>query len=321
MKKLCIDEIKMITTGAADVRFEDGAFKFDKCTEKQINAWYAVNDTLGMRARTTTGIRLDFHTDSESFGFKVASGGKFEVLIDGVLRSRFTPKDGDEISVPLLDMTGKRKESFRVTLVFPSHSIGSLEYVSVDDGAYVKPHEYSTKMLFIGDSITQGHNSYYDTLSYAWRVSLYYNASSIINGIGGAFYEPETFDVPDFDPDTVIIAYGTNDATRFPKFGDMHVRVKGYLDFVKNAYGDKRVIVISPIWRATADGKNMGEDFERKRAMVENEAHVRGFEVLSGLSLVPPLNEMFADRYLHPNDLGFGVYAENVIKYINDFKK
>ena len=319
MKKLSIDEIKMITTGAAGVRAEDGVFKFDKCTEKQIAAWHAIDTALGMRSQTTTGIRIDFHTDSESFAFKVASGEKFEVLVDGVLRARFTPKCGDEITVPLVDMTGKRRDSFRVTLAFPSHSIGSLEYVAVDDGAYVKPHEYSTKMLFIGDSITQGWNSYYDTLSYAWRVSLYFNASSIINGIGGAFYEPQTFDVPDFDPDTVIIAYGTNDACRFG-FDDMHMRVKGYLDFVKKAYGNKRVIVMSPIWRGKADGKNMGEDFENKRAMVENEAHVRGFEVLSGLPLVPALDMMFDDRYLHPNDLGFSVYAENVINYISNFK-
>ena len=76
-------------------------------------------------------------------------------------------------------------------------------------------------MLFIGDSITQGWNSYYDTLSYAWRVSLYFNANSIINGIGGAFYEPQTFDVPDFDPDTVIVALGTNDFSKFKTTDEM----------------------------------------------------------------------------------------------------
>ena len=58
----------------------------------------------------------------------------------------------------------------------------------------------------------------------------------------------------------------------------------------------------------------MGEDFERKRDMVEAEAEARGFYVINGLKLVPPLDDFYADRYLHPNDLGFGLYAENLIK-------
>jgi lysophospholipase L1-like esterase len=169
-------------------------------------------------------------------------------------------------------------------------------------------------MLFIGDSITQGWNSYYDTLSFAWRLTLHYNANSIINGIGGAFYEPATFDKIDFDPDIVMIAYGTNDARRFKVFEDMERRVIGYLDLVKEAYGDKRVVVVSPIWRGDADMKPMGAEFDEKRKMIEREAAERGFEVISGLELVPPRAELFADTYLHPNDLGFGVYAENLIK-------
>lgn len=317
--RLTFDDIKSVTVGAASVYEDsDGVILFEKCTEKQIKAWYDFgSEVLSNRAKTTTGIRLDFHTNSKKIAFKTASGGKFELLIDGMLRERFTPEagcDGIEKSVVLKNAIGGDKDDFRVTLAFPSHSIGSLVYVELDDGAYIKRHEFSTKMIFIGDSITQGHNSYYDTLSYAWRVSNYYNAESIINGIGGAFYEPETFDTPDFDPDTVLIAYGTNDAFRFREYSEMEWRVIAYLDLVKAAYADKRVVVISPIWRGNAEMKPMGEEFDKKRKMIEREAAARGFEVISGLELVPPRAELFADTYLHPNDLGFGVYAENLIK-------
>ena len=313
--KLNFEQIKQITVGALCVAEDKDCYRFYRCTEKQIRAWYDADVTLGDRSKTTTGVRLDFHTNSKSFAFR-ATGRKAEVLIDGMQRGIFFP-GGDGIingKIELTDMIGNQKDDIRVTLVFSSHGEGALYFAELDDGAYIKNHEYSTKMLFIGDSITQGWNSYYDTLSFAWRLTLHYNANSIINGIGGAFYEPATFDKIDFDPDIVMIAYGTNDARRFKVFEDMERRVIGYLDLVKEAYGDKRVVVVSPIWRGDADMKPMGAEFDEKRKMIEREADARGFEVISGLELVPPRAELFADTYLHPNDLGFGVYAENLIK-------
>ena len=145
---------------------------------------------------------------------------------------------------------------------------------------------------------------------------MYFNANSVINGIGGAFFHVSTFDKPDFDPEVVILAYGTNDWGRYPDADKMKEQVVGYLDLVNEAYGDKTVFVLSPIWRAKNDGEVMGPLFDARRKMIENEAKARGFIAVDGLSLVPPLPQFFADTYLHPNDLGFGVFAENLIKVI-----
>ena len=313
---LGLEEIKSITRGAVKVWENNGAFRFAKCTDKQVDAWYKYgSEVLGTRAETTTGVRLDFYTNSKTFSFKTASGEKFELLVDGILRQRYVRGEEPfiERTVSLTDSIGKEHDEFRVTFIFPSHSIGSLEYVKLDDGAYTRVPEYKTKMLFMGDSITQGHNSKFDSLSYAWRTVSFFDADAVINGIGGAFFMPESFDTSDFDPDTVIIAYGTNDACR-SDYDYMKAKTVGFLDLVKKAYGEKKVVVLSPIWRAKNDGSFMGEDFERKRDMVEAEAEARGFYVVNGLKLVPPLDDFYADRYLHPNDLGFGLYAENLIK-------
>ena len=321
--KLDLTAIKSITHGAVNVYEEDGVFKFAKCTESQVAAWYKYgSDVLGYRAETTTGIRLDFYTDSKTFSFKTASGDKFELLIDGMLRERYTKGEDAfiEKTVKLTDPLGKEKDELRVSFIFPSHSVGALRYVELDDGAYLRAPEYKTKMLFIGDSITQGHNTKYDSLSYAWRTVRYFDADAVINGIGGAYYMPESFDKIDFEPDTVILAYGTNDACKFD-YATMTEKTVGYLDLVKEHYGDKNVIVLSPIWRARDTGAVMGEDFENKRKMVEDEAEKRGFRVISGLKLVPPVADFFADKYLHPNDLGFGVYAENLIKELSTIIK
>ena len=317
--KLSFEEIRSITVGAIDVRKTESGIGFFKCTDAQIAAWYKWNKDLGYRAETTTGVRLDFYTTSKSFAFKTTRGAKFEVLIDGMQRERFVLGEGEsaiEKKIELCDALGHNKDRHRVTLVFPSHSVGMLEYVELDDGAYFERAEYKHKLLFIGDSITQGHNSKFDTLSYAWRVTSYFDAESVINGIGGAFFDPATFEKINFDPDAVIIAYGTNDARRF-SYAEMEEKTKGFLALIKEAYADKKIIVISPIWRADNNGNVMGEDFESKRAMVEREAIALGFNVVSGLKLVPPISDFFADTYLHPNDLGFGLYAQNLIKEIS----
>ena len=315
--RLTNEELKQITFGAVEVHEEGSSLRFSKCTEKQEAAWYAYSTVLGDRARTTTGIRLDFHTDSSYIEFRASKGGKFELLIDGILRKRLS---GSETEIPtrveLTSVVGTRSESVRVTLIYPSHSLGILDYVELEDGATVTPHQYDRKLLFIGDSITQGHNSYFDSLSYAWRVTNYFNAESVINGIGGAFFATSTFDTSSYDPDAVIVAYGTNDWGRYPDFEQMKREVTGYFDLLRENYGDKKIIVISPIWRANGEGVVFGEKFDERRKFIESEARARGFYAIDGLTLLIPDPSFYSDRYLHPNDLGFSVYAENLIRQI-----
>ena len=318
--RLNFDQIKSVTFGAVGIKEEEGVLSFFKCTDRQTEAWFAQSETLGNRALTTTGIRLDFHTNSRTLRFGAPKGGKFDLLIDDELRKQFIRGDGELIcEVDLCSAVARAKEEARVTLVFPSHSVGTLSFVEIDDGAYIKPHEFDRKILFIGDSITQGHNSKYDSLSYAWQATLALNADSVINGIGGAYYHIPSFDKPNFDPDTVILAYGTNDSMRYKDTPDvMYRQVTGYLDLIKEHYPNKRVVVLSPIFRATADFAPIGEWFDARRLMIEDEAKKRGFTAISGLTLMPPIPDCFADKYLHPNDLGFSIYALNLINKLKE---
>ncbi len=319
--RLSFDEIKSVTFGAHSIECDGGVLRFHKCTDKQEKAFAALSDTLYQRSLTTTGVRLDFHTNSKKFAFKVLGSG-FELYVDGMLRGRYVKADGAdgvETSVSLTDPIGNEKESYRIMLAFPSHSVGALEYVELDDGATFSAHKHDMKLLFIGDSITQGFASSMDTLSYAWRVTQHYNADSIINGIGGAYFHTTVFDKPSFEPDSVIIAYGTNDWGRYPDYNEMYGHVCGFLDLVKEAYGECRVFVISPIWRAKGDGEVMDKAFDNRRKMIEREAEKRGFIAINGLDMVPPCKALYKDVCLHPNDNGFAFYAENLIKKLDPY--
>ncbi|MBR2461277.1 MAG: SGNH/GDSL hydrolase family protein [Clostridia bacterium] len=316
--KLSLDEIKLITVGALDIREEADGIHFYKCTENQNKAWDKLSETLGFRARTTTGVRLDFHTNSKNLKI-CAKGGKFEIYVDNLLRLQNTVNELTDTTFELKDPLGFDKDEYRVTVYLPSHGIGVLSSIEIDDKATVTPHDYDIKMLFIGDSITQGWNTKYDSLSYAYRVTRFFNANSIIQGIGGAFYHETTFDSLPFEPDVVLVAYGTNDFGRFKTYDEFMGHVSAHLRLIASEYSDKQIFVLSPIWRKDLQERSMGT-FDGARQIVIDEAAKLGLIHIDGLSLVPPIEEFFADGHLHPNSEGFSLYAENLIyelkKYI-----
>ena len=310
------DEIKDLTVGAEEISVnENGVIRFFKCTQKQNEAWQAINETLGARALTTTGIRLDFHTDSKKVTFNTETGAAFDLLIDGVIVKHFlTANDGKALTYNL------DEGDSRVTFVFPSHGVGSLISVELDDGAYAKRHSFDSKILFMGDSITQGHKSDYDSISYAYQTSFFFNADTVIQGIGGAVFHETTFD-PEikYDPDTVIIAYGTNDFGWNKTLDSLRLHTKAFFDAVKERYGDKRIICLSPIWRGDdATPKAMGY-FSECRDVVIDEILSHGFIHIDGYTLTPHDPWFYSDGYLHPNAAGFGIYALNLVKELQKY--
>ena len=319
--KLTLSEIRSVTVGALRVWQEDDGIHFSKFTEKQVSAWdHEPDKDLGPRARTTSGVRLDFHTDAKALRYAFACDTKTEVYVDGLFRGQIETKSyreaGKWIEMPLCDPLGAPLAACRVTLVFPSHDIGVLEGVELVDATYIKPHEFDCKMLFIGDSITQGWAALTDSFSYAWRVTRQFNANSIIQGVGGAYFLEEAFDHIDFDPDIVVVAYGTNDWGHYKTLAELHEHAGGFLELIANEYKGKKIFCISPIWRDLSytdpAKKPMGKFWECRAAVIE-EIEKRGLIHVDGLSLVPPLNEFYHDQYLHPNNEGFSHYAENLV--------
>lgn len=146
------NEIKNITAGAVKIEKNDTGLRFYKCTDKQIKAWYDFGHDLGVRAESTTGIRLDFITNASKACFEVC-GGKFEILINGLLSKQEII--GDDFTGVQVELNCKEN---RVTFLFPSHSIGMLKSVYINDGAEFRPTQFKNKFLFLGDSITQGWN-------------------------------------------------------------------------------------------------------------------------------------------------------------------
>ena len=311
---LSFEQIKEITVGAVHMENIDGDMRFYKYFPYMIPMWGEIKETLAKRARNTTGIRLDFHTNSKHLNLEIEEPAKFEIYIDGFFR--YTMKDTQSLSVDIDTPHGEPLEDARVTVYFPSHKEGKLKFVELDDGAYVRRHDFDRKILFMGDSITQGWESGFDTLSFASKVSRYFNAESVIQGVGGACFHPEFLEQLPIDFDWVIVAYGTNDFAFRKDFDEFYTYMCEYMAKLSRIYGDKRVFVISPIWRVLTENET-SERFEKYRSAIVAEAEKYGFIHIDGAHLVPPISDLYTDG-VHPNCVGFSLYAENLINIIKE---
>lgn len=319
--RLTFEDIKKIAVGAIKITEEANGIHFYKCTEKQQKAWAALKDILGYRALTTSGVRLDFHTNSKTIRFSASEGELFELCINGVHRKLFKMAElrekGELPCAEITDPLGYPLDEARVTLYFPAHSVGVLEYLELDDGATVVPHKFDRKMLFIGDSITQGWDSTYDSMSYAQNVSAFFNAESVIHGVGGGYFHETVFDSIDFKPDTVVVAFGTNDFGHFKTIEEFNYHCSVFLDNIAAEYADAEngIFVLSPLWRGdySTANKPMGSFKDCRQVVIDNAKRL-GLRHIDGLELVPPCVEFMADGCLHPNTAGFGQYALNLIR-------
>lgn len=311
-----LDDIRALTVGALAIEEQEDGFHFFRLTEKQRKVWSRLGYHFAVRATATCGVRLDFVTDARSLTFSCAAGN-YELHIDGLLRSKHLLEADGTVICPLCDPLGNAQKEYRVTLYLPSHTAGILRDVTLEGATYARPCEYDCRLLMIGDSITQGWESEYDSMTYAYALSRALNANSVNQGVGGACYDENTLDTLPFDPDIVTVAYGTNDYDMRPSTDEMRAHVCAFLDGIASLYAGKKIFVLSPIWRDRRDAK-MGR-FEDCRAVVIEEAARRHMIHIDGLKMVPPIPSLFSDEYLHPNALGFAYYAENVVREIKKY--
>ena len=90
--KLTFEDIKKITIGSIKTVETEKGIEFFKCTEKQIEAFKAKNEGFYKRSLATTGVRLDFVTNSEFVEFVVGEG-HYELFVDELLVKQYTSEE------------------------------------------------------------------------------------------------------------------------------------------------------------------------------------------------------------------------------------
>lgn len=302
-------EIVEISVGCVDYEVVDGNLHLYRCLREQIEAYKKLSATLGEWSGRTNGVRLDFVTDSSFFSFKVVVGKKYELFVNG--------KKEDHIELPLGETFYKEldnsKGENRLTLIFPSHESGVIDEVALSEGASFSryKHTYGKKILFIGDSITQGWDTVSDSNSYAYQVSLRYDADTVIFGVGGAYFHQSILPSCDtYNPDIVVVAFGAND---YRKGEDTLVKnMHEFMDKLLVVYRDSQIIGLTPI-RGANPPKEGKSAFRQKIESIYDEY---GIEYIDGVPLVESIPQNFADRY-HPNDKGYIEMADNLMPLLD----
>lgn len=316
-----IEQIKKITKGALFIEESDGFYSFSRFTPAQVDV-YKRNLDFYMKTKATAGIRFDFCTNSDSFSFEymVKRGSSrsfcyFDIYIDNVL-CHHIGKDEINDNIDIVHIKLKKDTIKRITVYFPCLSAVYLKNVSLEDEASIVSVDNKERFLFYGDSITQGYDAYFPSLVYAMRVSNAFNADCINQGIGAEVFDHETLDLDiPFDPTKVFIAYGTNDWSHGRE--SIYRDAEAYLKKIVCIHKDKDIYLITPIYRLDNMmlEKSIGNFYTMSRRLKEI-AERYCINVIEGTDISVPSNKAFSDNWLHPNEIGFEMMANGIIKHL-----
>jgi len=310
---LSFSQIQQFTVGAIFIDATDEGYSFRRFTSEQKEAFGATFPMWAVRSDYTSGIRIDFHTDADTVSVEVAAKGRYEVLVDDLCVYFETLNCGESFQVCL------EKGDHRVTIVLPHLEVGKIRSIVLEGETYAKPHVYGKKVAFYGDSITQGSTSVKSSQSYTWLLTRHFDFHSVNFGVGGIRFQPETLDYMGYDPDIVIVSLGTNNYGSNRPLELLETNCPAYFERIRQIYPNSKLFCITPIWRADGDVIKNAGTIHSVRAYIAQQALEYGFTVIDGFTLVPHRTEYFDDKRLHPNDLGFALYTQNLIKALKPY--
>lgn len=312
---LSTSQLKSIYFGALEfAEAEEGYLQAFQYTKPQIQYFKRVSEFWYDRCIASTAKTLEFITTATTVSFEYkflwkGSEDSIELFVDGEENQVVYVKD--------------LKDEGCITFTLPQGKKQGLIYLPVDATMLIRNVEISgeftpavkgEKVLWMGDSITQGFGPLRSSQTYVSRANRVLNYDIINQGIGGYIYDKNILtDMNGYRPDKIIISMGTNQFEN----EDLQV-VEEYYIRLKELYGDTPVLCITPIWRGDKPG--MEVIFERFCNGIKDICKkYDNITVVDGFTLVPHLSEYFLDD-LHPNAKGCEVYAENLLKAIAEAK-
>jgi hypothetical protein len=306
------EELKSIYFGAYEFEeTEDGYLQAFQYSKKQIEYFKGAMDFWYERCTASSAKTLEFTTSARkvAFDYKIiwkGSADSFELAVNGLVTDIVYVKD-------VLD-TG------RIEWELPEGEKNVIIYLTADETVLIRNFEADAKVtrakknekvLWLGDSITQGYGPLRSSCTYVSVANRLLNYDIINQGIGGYVYDKNSLmKMEGYNPDKIIVALGTN------QYGDKDMSVvEEYYETLTGIYGNEiPILCISPLWR----GDNL-EALPVLYAFCENVKKIAGryknVQIIDGMKLVPHLPEYFLDN-LHPNCFGCEVYGRNLVEEI-----
>lgn len=331
--KLNLEQVKKITTGAVNIKEENGVFSFDRFTEEQ-KEYYKSNDNFYSKAHATSGVKLSFKTDSKNLFLKIKTSdgcsrnyfsldvfvnnsvnGYIDNFSDVVLEKDYTKQNFTFGEYSKNFDLGDGEKTVCIHLPWSARTI--VEEISIDDNAFIDGVKPKKKLLAFGDSITQGYDALRPSNRYVARLAASLNAEEFNKGIGAEKFSPGLAKLKDsFVPDYITVAYGTNDWNGIDR-ETFKTNCKAFYTNLSNNYPDSKIFAITPIWRKDCGEHREFGAFETIEQYIrEITGEFKNVTVVSGYGFVPESENYFADLILHPNDKGFEFYENNLYNEI-----
>lgn len=290
---------------------DDGYLQAFQYTKEQMEYFKGAFDFWYDRCMATTAKTIEMKTDAQkiSLEYKIiwkGSEDSFELMIDGLITKIDYVKDVKEEGKLEWQLPAGMKN---VVIYLPADATILIRNFEIDSKAE-RPVK-NEKVLWLGDSITQGFGPLRSAQTYVSVANRLLNYDIINQGIGGYVYDKKSLlKMPDYTPDKIIVALGTN------QYGSETMKdVEEYYETLMSVYGNEiPVLCISPLWRG-----DKPEDSAIFQRFCDNIKKIAGsyknVKVIDGFKLVPHLSEYYLDN-LHPNCLGTETYGRNLVEEI-----
>ena len=306
------EELKKIYFGAYEFEEkEDGYIQAFQYSKKQIEYFKGAFDFWYDRCMASTSKTLEFSTEARklSFEYKIiwkGSPDSFEITVDGLVTGIKYVKDLMDTGTIEWELPEGEK---KVVIYLPADATVLIRKFSID--AELEPAVKGEKVLWLGDSITQGYGPLRSSCTYVSVANRLLNYDIINQGIGGYIYDKGSLmKMEGYNPDKIIVALGTN------QYGDKKMtKVEEYYKTLIEIYGnDIPILCISPIWRGdSVEGLPTLMAFCEKVKKIAGQ--YKNIRIVDGMKMVPHLSEYFLDN-LHPNCFGCEVYGRNLVEEI-----
>ena len=305
-------ELQNIYFGAYSFDEKDGYLMSYQYTKEQIAYFKEAFEFWYERCTASTAKTLEFTTEAKniSFDYKFfwkGSEDSFELCVDGLITDIRYVKDLSEEGTIKFELPEGTKD---VMIYLPADATVGIKNFEID--ASVMPADKTEKVLWLGDSITQGYGPDRSAETYVSVANRLLNYDIINQGIGGYIYDKKSLmKMEGYTPDKIIVALGTNQFWAEEGRKD----VEEYYEALTGLYGnDIPILCISPIWRGDIpDARPKFIEFCNE--VKEIAGRYKNVTVVDGFKLVPHLSEYYKDN-LHPNCLGTETYGRNLVEVI-----
>lgn len=269
-------------------------------------------ETFPNFAAAAAGISLCFTTDAdaitlECFTVQVCDcsvPAVFDVCINGIIRHHIKAAE-----------TGNQKLSFDlkspsvVEIWLPYQAEIELRSLELKNASYCnKTDENRKRCLFLGDSITQGFDCEYPSLTVASTLARTLKLELLNQGIGGHSHRRSYVQPLPVSPDVIFVALGTNDPSwQEPEYRDVY----GFYERLNVLYPDIPTAVITPYKRYLEyDSAKMDEIVSAIRDCASKRNNTL---LIDGREVSAHIPAFYADG-LHPITAGMQFIAAQLLR-------